>query len=214
MLPLGPGKILYINLSNLETRIETIDQDIIKKYLGGRGLGAYLLYKLVSPQQDPYDPASPLLFLPGMLTGTGVPSSGRTTVTFKSPATGYYCKSSGGGSFGAELKYAGFDALVITGRALSPTYLTIDDDQVKFGDASFLWGLDVRETDRLLKKKLGDEEWKIGSIGPAGENMVKFASVQFNINNSAARGGGGAVMGNKKLKAIALRGSQKIRVLL
>jgi aldehyde:ferredoxin oxidoreductase len=153
-----------------------------------------------------------LIFGAGALTGTSAPSSGRMTVTFKSTATNLYAKSTAGGHWGAELKFAGYDNIVILGASTKPTYLWIDDKHVEIKDAGKIWGRNVRETDKMIKEELGDEEIKIACIGPAGENMVKFAAVMNSVYNAAGRCGGGAVMGSKKLKAIAVRGTGTIEV--
>ncbi|MGI9950751.1 aldehyde ferredoxin oxidoreductase family protein [Moorellaceae bacterium AZ2] len=204
------GDILHVDLSRKTWWREPITKDLVLKYIGSRGINAYLLWKLVRPGTDPLGADNVLIFGPGLLTGTAAPSSGRTSVTTLSPATGWYLKVNGGGQWGAELKYAGIGNLVIHGRADAPVYIWIDDDNVEIRDASKLWGLDVRETDAAIKQEVGDEDIQTAVIGQAGERLVRFAAVMFSVYNAAARGGVGAVMGSKNLKAIAVRGQGMI----
>jgi aldehyde:ferredoxin oxidoreductase len=166
-----------------------------------------MLYERVPAGADPLGPENVLIFSPGTLTGTSAPSSGRSSVTCKSPATGFYLKVSAGGHVGAELKYAGYDYVAIRGVARQPVYLWIDDGAVEIRDARHLWGLGTRQADRRIKGELGDDEIQTVLIGPAGEHGVLFACIIFSRFSSASRGGVGAVMGSKKLKAIAVRGS-------
>ena len=201
------GDILHVDLSNNTWWRKPITKNDLLQFWGGRGISAHILWELVKPGVDPLGPENKLIFGAGLLSGTAAPSSGRTTVTCLSPATGLYLKTNGGGHWGAELKYAGVGNLVVHGRAEKPVYLWIDDDKVKFCDASQIWGLDVRQTDLSIKKDLGDEEVQIAAIGPAGEKLVRFAAVMFSVYHAAGRGGAGAVMGSKNLKAIAVRGS-------
>jgi aldehyde:ferredoxin oxidoreductase len=188
------------------------DREIIGKFLGGRGYATWSLLKTVDPHLDADNPESPIVFAPGVLTGTSAPSSGRTSVIFKSPVTRRFFKTNVGGHFGAQLKFAGIDLLVVKGRALRPSFLLIRDDSVEIRDASHLWGMDVRETNRLVREELDDPEVQLACIGPAGENRVAFASIQASIYNSAGRGGGGALMGGKNLKAIAVTGTGDVQV--
>jgi aldehyde:ferredoxin oxidoreductase len=205
-------RILNVELDSGRTWVEEVPREELLRFLGGRGINAKLLYERVAPGTDPLGPDNVLIIGPGTLTGTSAPSSGRTSVTCKGPATGLYLKVSVGGHLGAELKYAGYDYLVIQGAAKDPVYLWIDDGQVEIRDARHLWGLGTRDTDRLLKEELGDDEIEIGLIGPAGENKVLFSCLIFSLYNSASRGGVGAVMGSKNLKAIAARGTGGLRV--
>lgn len=205
-------RILNVELDSGRTWVEEVPREELLRFLGGRGINAKLLYERVAPGTDPLGPDNVLIIGPGTLTGTSAPSSGRTSVTCKGPATGLYLKVSVGGHLGAELKYSGYDYLVIQGAAKDPVYLWIDDGQVEIRDARHLWGLGTRDTDRLLKEELGDDEIEIGLIGPAGENKVLFSCLIFSLYNSASRGGVGAVMGSKNLKAIAARGTGGLRV--
>ena len=205
-------RILNVELDSGRTWVEEVPREELLRFLGGRGINAKLLYERVAPGTDPLGPDNVLIIGPGTLTGTSAPSSGRTSVTCKGPATGLYLKVSVGGHLGAELKYSGYDYLVVQGAAKDPVYLWIDDGQVEIRDARHLWGLGTRDTDRLLKEELGDDEIEIGLIGPAGENKVLFSCLIFSLYNSASRGGVGAVMGSKNLKAIAARGTGGLRV--
>ncbi len=201
------GKILQVDLSSRKIATAPLDEKKTLKYLGSRGFGAYLLWEMVPRGIEPLGPENVLIFGTGTLTGTSAPTSGRTTVTCKGPATGLYLKTNVGGHWGTELKFAGYDFLVITGRAEKPVYLLISDDRVEIRDAGALWGKDVRETTQAIEQEHGDREIQVACIGPAGENKVLFASIRSNYYNAAARGGPGAVMGSKKLKAIAVRGN-------
>lgn len=207
------GKILHIDLSTQNIWEEEFPVELGRKFLGGRGINAKLLWDIIEePGIDPLSPGNPLIFGTGTLTGTSAPSSGRTTVTCKGPATGLYLKTNMGGHWGAELKFAGYDHLVIHGASTKPVYVLIRDNEVEINDASSLWGLDVRQTTEKLKKDHGDPDLKVATIGPAGENLVMFASIMNSIYNAAGRGGAGAVMGSKKLKAIAVRGTGEVAV--
>jgi aldehyde:ferredoxin oxidoreductase len=209
---IGAQRILNVDLSSGRTWLEEVDREDLLHFLGGRGINAKLLYERVPKGIDPLGPDNVLIFGPGTLTGTSAPSSGRTSVTCKGPATGLYLKVSVGGHLGAELKYAGYDYLVIHGGAENPVFLWIDDDAVELRDARHLWGLGTREADRLIREELGDDEIETGLIGPAGETKVLFSCIIFSLYNSASRGGVGAVMGSKNLKAIAARGTGGLRV--
>ena len=200
--------ILHVDLSSGNIRKEPLDERLCKEYLGGRGINARLLWDLVPQGADPLGPENVLIIGAGALSGTHAPSSGRTTVTFKSPATNLYAKSSGGGHFGPEMRFAGYNHSVVHGCSQTPVYIGIEDDRVEIRDASHLWGLNVVETDEAIKQELGRDDIETACIGPAGENMVKFAGVMLSVGCAAARAGGGAVMGSKKLKAIVVKGSK------
>ena len=213
MLPLLPVTVLTVNLSTGKiVREEIADEAVLKKYIGGMGLATYLFMKRYSPFLDPWSENSAIVFASGTITGTGIPSSGRVSVVFKSPVTGRYFKASAGGGFGNQLKTAGVDILLVEGKAERPVYINICDDNVEIRDAAPLWGKDVRETNRLIREELHDPEVQVVSIGPAGENRVLYASLQVSIYNSASRGGAGAVLGSKNLKAVAVRGTRYIEV--
>lgn len=205
------GKILKVNLTSQQAETESTEP-YIDKYIGGRGIGVRLVYDHYVPGTDAFDPANPLIFSMGPLTGTAMPSSGRTDVTALSPMSNLRAKSNFGGYWGPEVKYAGFDHIVITGKSEKPCYLWIHDGKAEVRDASHIWGQDTFETQRTIQKELGDPEIKVVCIGPAGENLVRFACLITEVAGAAARTGMGAVMGSKNLKAIAVRGSGKVRV--
>jgi len=206
------NRILRVNLTKGSITKEKLGDDLLETYLGGKGLAARLLYDELNPRVDPLGQENKLFFATGPLTGTIVPASPKYDVSFKSPLTGVYAESQSGGSFAVALKKAGYDALVIEGRAESPVYLHIDDEDVEIRAADHLWGFDTFETDDVLKSELGDDDFKIASIGPAGERLVRFACIKNDYWRSAGRCGAGAVMGSKKLKAIAVKGTGSITV--
>lgn len=211
------GKLLQIDLSNKKISEINVEDDVVRNFLGAKGLGAYLLYTMLKSQTDPLSPDNLLMFLNGPLTGTSFPTSGRTTVVTKSPLTGLFLDSHAGGFFGPELKKTGYDGIVLKGASEKPVYLWINDGKVEIRDATHLWGLPVSETVKKIREDT-DEKAHVASIGPAGENLVKFASITIDKDSDpwragiAARGGPGAVMGSKKLKAIAVKGSGKVKV--
>jgi len=206
------GSILHVDLANERIWKEPLSAKLASKFLGSRGVNAKLLWDQVKPGTDPLSPENLLIFGTGPLTGTTAPCSGRATVTCIGAETNLYNKTSMGGHWGAELKFAGYDHLIVYGRARNPVYLSIKDESAEIRSAGHLWGLDVRTTDETIKSELGDRDTKISCVGPAGENLVRFAAVMNSIYHAAARGGAGAVMGSKKLKAIAVRGTNPIQV--
>ena len=203
---IGQQRILNVDLTRRQIRLETIPPADLLHYLGGRGIAAKLLYERTRAGIRPLGPENLMILSAGTLTGTSAPSSGRSSITCKSPATGLYLKVSVGGHFGAELRYAGWDYLVLSGAASSPVLLWIGDDQVEIRDARHLWGRGTRETDDLIRAESGDPQVRTAVIGPAGEKRVLFGCIVCGRYNSASRGGVGAVMGSKNLKAIAVRG--------
>ncbi|ASJ17168.1 aldehyde ferredoxin oxidoreductase [Thermococcus chitonophagus] len=206
------GKILRVNLSDGTIKEEKFDESFAKKWLGTRGFGIYYLLKEMDPKVDPFSPENKLIFATGPLTGTSAPTGGRYMVITKSPLTGYIAMANSGGYFGAELKFAGWDAIIVEGKADHPVYIYINEDSVEIRDASHLWGKLVSETEEKLKEEVGDKNVQIASIGPAGENKVRFAAVMNNGHRAAGRGGVGAVMGSKNLKAIVVRGRKRVEV--
>jgi len=207
------GNILHVDLSAQKIWEEKFSIEMGKKFLGARGINAKLLWDLMKePGIDPLSPDNPLIIGTGTLSGTSAPCSGRTTITCKSPATNLYLKTNMGGHWGPELKYAGFDHLIIHGASEKPVYVLVKNDEIEIKDASNLWGLDVRQTTEKLKKDQNDLDLKVATVGPAGEHLVLFASIMTSVYNAAGRGGAGAVMGSKKLKAIAVRGTGEVRV--
>jgi len=203
------GKILEINLDDKSHGVESLDDKVAFLLLGGKGLGVWLLYKSIRTHVDPLSSENPVIFATGPLTGTLAPNS-RFCVVSKSPATGTVNDSYSGGFFGPELKFAGYDALVIRGGCDSPTVLVIDDGEVRFESAEEIWGKSTLDTECTLKKKLG-KDFKMVEIGPASERCSPIAGV-FSEGRCAGRGGIGAVMGSKRLKAVAVRGKHPVTV--
>ncbi|MFO7677926.1 MAG: aldehyde ferredoxin oxidoreductase family protein [Thermoplasmatota archaeon] len=202
------GKILEIDLKKQSTTIEKTNLKDAEQYIGAKGLGAKILYDTLQAGTDPLSPQNILLFTTGPLTGTKVQTSGRGTVVTKSPLTNLFLDSHFGGSFAAEIKKAGWDMILVKEKSKSPIYFVINDDSIEFKDALSLWGEECYATHMLLQKTEG--KTKTAVIGPAGENLVKFSSITMDGHRHAGRGGAGAVMGSKNLKAIVLNGSQKI----
>jgi aldehyde:ferredoxin oxidoreductase len=203
------GRILVADLSKNETRTIPIENQISTKFLGGSGYASRLLHELLDPRSEPFGPNNMLLFMTGPLTGTLAPCTGRHVVCGKSPLTGLWGESHSGGHFGAQLKFSGFDGILITGASKSPVVLYVSDGAASFESADHLWGMTTEDTQNALKN--GRERTEVACIGPAGENLVKYASI-VNDERVAARCGFGAVMGSKKLKAIAVSGSQSMHI--
>jgi len=209
-VPLGfNGKWLRVNLSTSEIRIETVPEEIYREYLGGRGLAAYILFRELKPHIDPLSPENVLIFTTSIITGVPVPGVNRIVVAAKSPLTNTYCESEAGGFFAPELKYAGFDVVIIEGRAEKPVYLWIRDGQAQLRDAAYLWGKLTKETTEEVRRELSEPLARVACIGPAGEKLVKFANIMFDHRYAAGRGGLGAVMGSKRLKAIVVRATKR-----
>jgi len=205
------GQVLFVNLTTREIEAKPIRQDWAKDYIGGWGLGVRYYYDLVDPKIEPLSPDNPLVIMTGPLCGTLAPTSSRTCLISKSPHTGTLLESNVGGSFGPELKFAGFDGIVITGQADRPVYLKIENDKVSLEDAAPIWGKGIFETEEWLEAQI-DHGVKSMSIGPAGENLIGFASVGSDAYRHMGRGGPGALFGSKKLKAIACRGTGGVQV--
>jgi len=206
------GQILHIDLTKKKIVKEPFERKLGEPLLGGRGVNAKILWDLLEPGIDAYNPRNHFIIGAGPLIGTEAPSAGRISITCKGPMTNLYLKTGTGGKFGIEMKYAGYDHIDITGRSENPQYIWIDDEQIEFRDASHLWGKDIRETHEIIAKDLGDDDARIICIGPAGENLVRFANVMNTEYHSASKGGAGAVLGSKKLKAMAVRGSGYVEV--
>jgi len=207
------GKILRVDLTSGKWKAEELPEGLMRDFVGGNGFAAKILFDELKPGVDPLSPDNVLIFATGPLTGTAFPSSGRWAAYGKSPlTTGVWGEAHSGGQWGPELKYAGFDAIVITGRAEKPVYLWIEDGQVEIRDATHLWGKDVFDTDEIIKEEAGDETVKAIYIGPAGEKQVRMACIMDNLYRAAGRCGLGAVMGSKNLKAIAIRGTKDAEV--
>jgi aldehyde:ferredoxin oxidoreductase len=208
------GKILRINLNHATIVEEEIDPPILRKYIGGVGLGVRILYDEVSPNIKPYDPENRLIFLTGPLTGTTVPGSGSFEVISKSPLTGFVCSGQSNGHFGARLKRSGYDGLIFEGRSQKLVYLSIDNGVPEIKDASALLGKTTWETRDLLLKFHEKKGFpvSVASIGPSGERRVGFSAIMSDLGHVAATGGVGAVMGSKNLKAIVVQGNAKIPI--
>lgn len=208
------GKIVYVNLSKAEVKVKALELDFAEAFLGGRGFSSKLLFNLFDPSiQDPFSPENIVCICAGLFNGTLAPSSGRFTIgVARSPLTGLFCDGNAGGAFAPELRFAGYDAVVLQGASPTPKYLLIEDSRVELKDASHLWGRDVWETTDILRRDYGDQELKVLTIGPAGENLDAVCSVMCDYARAVAGGGVGAVLGSKKLKAIAVRGSGSIEL--
>ncbi|MBI4200693.1 MAG: aldehyde ferredoxin oxidoreductase, partial [Chloroflexi bacterium] len=204
------GQVLRVDLSHRAVDKEPLpEEEVLRRYVGGTGLGLYYLLREAPPRVEPTDPESPLIFMLGPLTGTpAVNSSDWATVCYNFCIPYAAGVGHGHGYWGAYLKHAGYDGILITGKSSRPLYLWIDDERVELRDASHLWGLDTRETERRIKLELGDEEHvSVACIGPAGEAMLPGASIKADRNHGAGKGSPGAIMGSKNLKAIAVRGT-------
>lgn len=206
------GKILRVNLSTKEVGAEEHDEYFYRTYMGGAVLGAYYLLKEMRPGIDPLSPENVIVFAPSILTGTPAPGFSRHGVISKSPLIGGIADSEAGGFWGPELKFAGYDAIVVKGKAEKPVYLWINDGKVEIRSALHLWGKITGEAQEIIRKELGDSRIRVLIIGPAGEKLVKFACILNECKHANGRTGLGAVMGSKNLKAIAVRGHSKLQM--
>lgn len=206
------GKMLFVDLSTGTIREQELAEDLAGNFIGGYGIGARVLYDMIKPGTDPLGPGNVLGFITGPLTGTGALFGGRYTMVCKSPVTGGFNDANSGGYFGPELKKAGYDAVFISGAAKAPVYLWINDGKVEIRDAGQLWGKDSKETETALIAATGEPKLRAVVIGPAGEKLSLMSCPINDGHRAPARGGGGAVMGSKKLKAIAVRGTGKVPV--
>ena len=204
------GRILRVDLTTRSTSVEEMDEPTFRRNPGGRALIAHYLLREVPAGADALSPDNVLVFAMGVLTGTPLSGASRHAVGAKSPISGGFGEAEVGGFWGAELKRAGWDGIVVTGAASSPVYLYIKDDQVEVRDATHLWGLEIMETEETLKAEVGERMARVCEIGPAGENLVRFAGIVNDFKDIAGRSGIGAVMGSKKLKAIVVRGSKNL----
>ncbi|MFC1949858.1 aldehyde ferredoxin oxidoreductase family protein [Chloroflexota bacterium] len=200
------GKILRVNLTNGKTTTEELDPMFCRRYIGGAGFVTYYLWKELPEGVDALGPDNKLVFALGPVSGLQLPGAARHCVGTKSPAAGCIVKSEVGGFWAAEFKRAGYDALIIEGKASKPVYLFIQDGEASIKDASHLWGKETKETQEAIREELGDNKIALCQIGPAGENMVRFSCIMSGLIDAAGRGGAGAVMGSKNLKAVAVRG--------
>ncbi|MFX0132506.1 MAG: aldehyde ferredoxin oxidoreductase family protein [Candidatus Hodarchaeota archaeon] len=200
-----------MNLDNEKDKVSELDEEIALNFLGGRGLSVKLLYDRISKNIDPLSSKNYLIIATGPITATSVYTSGRFSAVSKSPLTGAISDTNSGGIWGATFKKCGYDALILTGAAKSPINIFIDENDVKIEDAQKLWGMDTHQTTNNLQEIYGNNA-KTLCIGPAGENLVKFASIMNDKNRALGRGGLGAVMGSKKLKAIVVKGNKETRI--
>jgi len=206
------GTILYVDLTLEKINKVPLDPNMARDYIGGDGFGTRLLWDILPPGTPPLDPANPYIISTSPLTGSVCPSSGRLSVAFKSPMTGLIGLSNAGGFFAPELKQAGYDAVVITGRANRPVWLWINDNKVEIRDAKHLWGKESWDTIEAIEKELDDHSVQTMVIGPAGENMVHYALPLVNRTRQLGKCGGGAVMGSKNLKAVVAKGTKGVRM--
>ncbi len=210
------GRIIRVDLSRGDFAIEDLDPYLAMDYIGGRGLGTKILYDEVDPQVDPLSPENKLVFMTGPLTGTGAPGAGRYMAITKGPLAGTVNCCNSGGHFGPELKFAGYDGIIFEGKAPNPVYLWINNDDIEIRSAEHLWGKTTSETEDIIRAEIGDK-WQamdthINCIGPAGERLVRIANIINGKGRALGRGGSGAVMGSKNLKAIAVRGTRAVTV--
>ena len=205
------GKVLRINLTNQTSMEEDLPFEMAKDFIGGAGFGIKYLFDEVPAKADALGPDNKLIFSPGPFSGTNIPCASRMAVTAKSPLTGAVGMGLSGGHFPVELKFAGYDVLIIEGQSKEPVYIWIKDEEVKFRSAKKLWGMKTTDTQQIIKNDLKDQNVRIACIGPAGENQIKIASI-INEWRAVGRKGLGAVMGSKNLKAIAVRGTNTIAI--
>jgi len=204
------GKLLRINLTTGKVATETVDPAIARKFIGGRGLGSYYLHREVNPKVDALSPDNKLILAAGPLTGSTMPASGRYMVVTRSPLTGTIASSNAGGFWGPELKFAGYDLVILEGKAAKPCYILIHNQEVTIRDASAHWGRLVGETTDALLAECGEPKARVLCIGPAGEKLSPIAAVMNDRYRAAGRSGVGAVMGSKNLKAVVVRGTGKL----
>lgn len=205
------GKVLRVNLTDETFKIEPLDEAKAKKFIGARGLGVKTYFDEVDPKIDPLAEENKLLIIGGPLTGAPMPTSGRFMVVTKSPLTGTIAISNSGGKWGAEFKNTGFDMIILEGKAKSPIYINMVDDKIEFRPADHVWGKVASETTEMLLKET-DPKSKVMCIGPAGEKLSFMAAIMNDVDRAAGRGGVGAVMGSKNLKAIVIKGTGKVKI--
>lgn len=206
------GQYIEIDLTKNTIKKEQLEKSTISKYIGGAGFTARALYEDMNPLADPLGPENILCFAPGVLVGTNVPTANRTVVSAKSPLTGFIGAANSGSYWGSELKYAGYDGIIIKGRASSPVYIYVDNEQIEIISAHNLRGKGTWETIELIRQEHMDKKIQVACIGQAGENLCRFASIQNGLYDAWERTGMGAVMGSKNLKAVAVRGTGSIHV--
>jgi len=206
------GKILRVDLSSRKVREQELDARVGRTFLGGRGIGAKILFEELKPGIDPLGPENKLIFATGPITGTHVMGNSKHIVMAKSPLTGIWGEAHAAGYFGCELKYASYDALVVEGASSEPAYIWINDGQAEVRDARHVWGKTTGEALESIRSELGDDKIRVSCIGQGGENLVKYACIMNDYHHAAGRSGMGAVMGSKKLKAVAVRGPRRVQV--
>jgi len=204
------GKILKVDLNSQKIDVEVLDEKFYRKYLGGRNFGLYYLTREMSPNIDPLSPENILVFATGVTTGVPLTGFCRHSVVAKSPLTNGFGEAEAGGFWGAELKFAGFDAVAIKGASPKPVYLWVHDGEAEIRDASGLWGQLTKDTQKVIREELKDPLVRVAQIGPAGEKLVRYACIMNDLKYANGRSGLGAVMGSKNLKAIAVRGHNKL----
>jgi len=205
------GKLLRINLTKGTFKEEKLRENFAEKFLGGRGIGAKIMYDEIGPDVQPLSSDNKLIIVTGPLTGTRIPGSARHIIHTRSPLTGVYLNTIAGGHFGQQIKHAGYDGLIIEGKADSPVYIQIFEDAKEIKDAKFVWGMPTDRTQEFIKEAIGETKASVACIGPAGENLVPMACV-INERRAAGRGGAGAVFGSKNLKAIAVYGGEDVPI--
>lgn len=211
----GFGKVLRVDLTSGKIAIEDVPMEVRRKYVGGSAVNDWLFWQhflKVDPKIHPLSPENVMIAGPGVLTGTGFPLGAKIRWTFKSPVTGIFGDSSSGGRFASSLKWAGYDHVVVTGKAAKPVYIWINNEEVEIRSAELLWGQTPLECGRRIRKELRDQDIETAWIGQAGENQAHIASIRVSRNRMAARCGGGAVMGSKNLKGLVVRGTKGIRI--
>jgi aldehyde:ferredoxin oxidoreductase len=203
------GKLLMIDLTTRDFHDEPLNEKYAKLFIGGAGLACRYLYDMIGYRTEPLGPDNVLVFMDGLINGTSAPSASRWSVVARSPLTGIYGEANCGGFFGAELRFSGYDGIIIKGRSPSPVYINIKEENIEIRDAGHIWGQDTYQTIDGLKKECADERTRLVCIGPAGEKLVSYAAIMTEKGRTAGRTGLGAVMGSKNLKAIAVRGKRK-----
>ena len=204
------GKILVVDLAKKELKDEPLNEQYARDFIGAGGIACRYLADLTTEKTDPLGPDNPLIFMAGLLTGTGGPSFSRWIVASRSPYTTYYGDANGAAHFGSELRFAGYDGIIVKGQSDKPVYLYIKDGKAEIKDAAALWGKNTYETIETIRKEYDDQRTRVVCVGQAGENRVLFANIMTEDGHCAGRAGMGCVMGSKKLKAIAVRGKAKI----
>lgn len=204
------GKILRVNLSSGSISTEEPSEFFYRRYIGGRGIGVYYLLKELKAGVEPFSSENKIIFAPSVITGAPIPGTSRFSVVAKSPLTGGYGEAEAGGYWGPELKFAGFDAIIIEGKASKPVYLWVHDGEAEIRDATHLWGKVTGDAQDIIRQELGDERVRVAIIGPAGENLVRYSCIVNDLKHVNGRTGLGAVMGSKNLKAVAVRGHKRL----